>query len=234
MLDLSKNISDSSDFFSSIETLRRMFKRYGFEVPGYRAGDIKKFENLSAQQRMDAVNTLKNYVYIYEGAVKEEILPYNEAKFLWYSLRKWQYTPSSDLFDKIEEDDFIEVYNIENIQIHRSFNYFRLSSYSLADIFTKPWTDLYDRDVYLEKQIVGIVEKIFKGEITNTVFSNLDVHYIRESLSNEKRVYKVYHKYFSPLKDANGNQTAFVVLSKAENSNEDEFIASRKRHALDV
>jgi hypothetical protein len=216
-----------SEFKETIDSFCAQFSAIGFQIPGYRGGDVHIFANSTLAQQVSALANLRNYVSIYGGALEEKITPANEARLLWYSLHKWGYRPTSDLFDKIEMGDFIEVYNTDNIQVHRSFNFFQLSSYTLEEIFLTSWADLYERDSRIEKGILRIVHDIFTEKQRGTVYSGLDIHYLREAKSEEKRVYKASHNIFSPLKDFTGRQTAFVVLSKAELGTIEEFNTTR-------
>ena len=155
MLDIrshpQKNFQDFSfsidkSFCDHIDAFCQSFAELGFNIKGYNNGDVHKFKRLSLSQKISTLRNLKKYISMYSSTLEERIEPENEAQLLWYALAQWKLTPTSDIFTKIKETDYIEVYNTDNLQIHRSFNYFQLSSYSVEDILVYPWTDLYERD----------------------------------------------------------------------------------------
>ena len=75
-----------------------------------------------------------------------------------------------------------------------------------------------------------MVTRIFSGQIKNTVSAHLGPHYLQETLSDERRVYRASHKYFSPLTNREGKQTAFVVISEASIVRKpDELLLNRLR-----
>ncbi len=197
--------------------------KYGYAIKPYRDPLLSAFASLPDDKQISTLLDLQRYTNLYEMAIRQGIRPDNEAQLLWYGIRLHGYRPTRDLLDQVGDDDYIEVYNSDNIQIHRSFNYFRLSSYELDALFVSKWWELYERDPAMESRIVEVVTGIFTGKINSTHFAGISDHYLREAWSSERRVYRVSHDYFSPLYDKSNRPTAFVVLSKARIARPEEY-----------
>lgn len=202
---------------------------YGYQIRPYRDPLVRGFASLPEDKQISTLLDLNRYTTLYQMAIRQGIRPDNEAQLLWYAIRLHGYRPTRDLLDRVGDDDFIEVYNSDNIQIHRSFNYFRLSSYELDAIFVSKWWELYERDPVMEARILEVVQGIFTGKISGTLFAGISDHYLREAWSAERRVYRVSHDYFSPLFDKSNRPTAFVVLSKARIARPEEYPDRFKR-----
>src|SRR5690606_14370708 len=68
--------------------------------------------------------------------------------------------------DKIDEDDLIEIYNLENIQIFRNLKFYETTTYSLEDLLLYDWPELYSRPKRMTEQLLNLVESVIRQDDT--------------------------------------------------------------------
>src|SRR3989344_3386180 len=61
------------------------------------------------------------------------------------SMERCKLKSRHNLLDVITNENMVEVYNLENVQLYRSINFFDYCNYSLLDLLTREWFVLYDR-----------------------------------------------------------------------------------------
>ena len=140
----------------------------------------------------------------------------------------WKYglRAKYELSDYISEGDVIEVYTAENVQIYRNLAFFNLCSYSLMDVMTKEWYELYERPEFVTELLIKqIGELLQSGE---PFYPKIPVHLMTEKVSKEKRAFTTSFKYFLPLHDLKGDCTAFIVVIRAELHSQESVTAENR------
>lgn len=138
----------------------------------------------------------------------------DEKALLWRFLRRMNYTPTSDIFDLIADEDYIEVYDIEGLQIYRSLNYFDLVSFTIEDLVTLNWKMDFKRDRTVLLHLLEVTLRIATGTLHKTYScSKVPVHHVQEMLG-QKYLHELGLKYISPLR-VDGKAVAIIASSKA-------------------
>ncbi|NJL24241.1 MAG: hypothetical protein HC902_03040 [Calothrix sp. SM1_5_4] len=71
-------------------------------------------------------------------------------------MRELGLRPTADLFGELDKSDIIEIYSEEHIQLFRTFNMFECISYSLDELFSYEWWDLFQRDPAITEQLTQV------------------------------------------------------------------------------
>jgi hypothetical protein len=142
----------------------------------------------------------------------------DEKGLLWRFLSKMGYTPTSDIFDLITNQDYIEVYDHEGYQIYRSLNYFNLVSFTIEDLVTLNWKSDFKRDRSILLDLLEVNLRFATGLFNKTYHCDkVPKHYVREMIAKEY-VHELGLKYISPLK-VHGKSVALLAASNARRVN---------------
>lgn len=131
------------------------------------------FLKLSSQQIGDLftsiLSTIQNIHASYEKTIDPTLHNLNQ---LWTFLVDKKLKYPIDLFSHIANGDIIEVYDSNNKQVFRSYDFFKYCMYSLDELYSTPWNELYHRD---EKHIAEYMRLLY---VLNSTHSN-DVHIVK-------------------------------------------------------
>jgi|GEM_PF-5692135 len=134
----------------------------------------------------------------------------HQLKNMLHSLN-WRMT-DPDFLDSFAVGEIIEVYDGNAVQIYRSWNFFQYCSYSLIDILSQDWGQLYERPRDVVQKLWDIFPKLFSKELSTIKYQNFG---IATYLLIEKQIESEMGFYFtmnlaSPIQDEFGNICAFV------------------------
>lgn len=200
-------------------TVVEIGKQANIPIVPYRDESLPHFSKLDQTAQSRVLTALKAYVDIYTATLAEGSSALDSLRVIWNALVQLGYKPTSDLFSFITSGSIIEIHDNTFVQIFRSINFFNLCTYSLEELYCHQITDLYERDLQLETQMMGIVSNIYSGEITNTILTGLKPHVIQEKMSEAKLRVMGHIKYLSPLYSSeklNHNPIATIAIENAE------------------
>lgn len=129
-----------------------------------------------------------------------------------------KYTAPSDFIDKVTEEDIVEIYNLENIQVFRNLKFYETTTYSLSDLLLYDWPELYTRPAKMTEKLLAIVGDVIRHPSNELVqeMSFVPVHYLKEIRANPVQLCEVRFKYISPILDYAGERAGFIVSCTAK------------------
>lgn len=133
----------------------------------------------------------------------------------WNAVKGKNLIICSDLFDKIDKEDIIEIWDLTGKQLFRSFHALRYFSYTIEELNMYPFYELFERDISVEAAYAEEFVRIMKGELTGTYKLPIPAHVVREKRAARGNVSLVTPKYVSPLKDRFGRVVAFIYTCSA-------------------
>jgi len=120
-----------------------------------------------------------------------------------------------DAFTKITPDDFIEIYDTRGIQIYRSWNFFQFCRYTIDEVLTKSWGELYERPEFVQQKLMKLFPIFFETE--KSMDYNIEEFILTERYLNPSAKYLVRMKFASPVRDMKTDQTvAFLSVAQAK------------------
>ncbi len=160
--------------------------------------------------------SLTELVEVLAGAARpaENVFDIN-LRSAWNAVKKNSLVICSDIFDKIDREDIIEIWDLEGRQLFRSFHALRYFSYTLEELTKYPFYELFERDLAIEAAYAAEFVRVLKGEVQSTYRLPIPTHLVRERLSTRHNVSEITPKYVSPLKDKNGRVVAFFHTCSA-------------------
>jgi len=210
------------EIFTKLEALKGMLLSEGIVITAFR--DDQQFQKLNTLSYIDQKRIAKIFLPYVDTviAAKASNLDINDNKVLtkvFLELNNW--VLNDDIIDKLAADDVVEIYNHNIKTVFRSINYFKSCSYSLLEVFSNDFWQLYEKDT---KIIQGLSNKrgmLLRGEIQDTIKLEVPNHTIKEKFSTELRTYMVEQKYMSPVRNESGQPIAvlksFKIVKRLEN-----------------
>jgi hypothetical protein len=135
----------------------------------------------------------------------------------WNMLLRMKLKPLSDVFGHIRDGDIIEIYNQDSVQVFRSFSFFHLVSYTLAELFGNEWWELYSRPEQANLQMMALGEKILKSELRETVLAGVAPHVVQEVFSEGRKKASITEVLLSPLMTADKSAGGFIHVFRVKN-----------------
>ncbi len=87
---------------------------------------------------------------------------------------------------------------MNRLQIFRNMRFMEISTYSLLEVLSYEWPQLFERSSHITQLIIKQTEKDMWS--TNKVIeSQIPKHFLRETLSGSPQVLEAQHRLFAPL-----------------------------------
>lgn len=197
------------DFISGLESLSLLAKRQSLKHR-YEGG-VGDFDKMSEAERILCITGLVKHADLYSELEMTGVDFTNSIHILKAALNKLNLQLPEGLMDKVLPTDFVEIYSPEFVPLFKTPNFWGTSSYSLDELYSSPYTSLYERSEFFQKKIDIGLKKIFTGE--STILNNpVPKHEVWE-LRGEDRVYMEI-KYFSQILDPDGYGVGVVSISE--------------------
>lgn len=197
-----------------LEKFCQRLEAEGLHVKPYVADSWGRFRKFPLARQHEILN---NFLVFYKAcaSVLNEGIRFRETKvFLWRFLREFGLQPDKSAFSFINEEDVIEVYNSEGLQIYRNFKFFEICSYSLEELYSFPFYDLFERNVFITQEIMRFVSSFYQSATREPVLSAIPDHNLKERFSEDQHEFQMHLGYFIPLFDKAGNTVAGITLSR--------------------
>lgn len=218
------NVQHISNSMLSMQLIHEEFKRTAgkismiFSTQGMRVrpfvDGLPHFGRLSVDKQMDIIKNLKFYLELCEEQMAEGQSLRDNLSFTWKALGKLGLTPKSDLFSLVKDDDILEIYNSESRQLYRNLRYYDFCSYSIEELYSLEWWNLFSRDGDITLKLFEESHKIFNGEVDTHIFSETREHVVSELNSVDRLSNKYRAKLLSPL-TVNKKAEAMIVVIEA-------------------
>jgi hypothetical protein len=178
---------------------------------------LPHFAKLTTDEQQNVVMQLARYVSICQDVLASGGSLRSTRTFVWRAFREFGWTPNSSFFNAMSDDHVIEIYDRNNLQIFRNFRFFELCSYTLEDVFTRPWTTLFRRrDQAQTERLIKYVETMFAIETRETLFVDVGIQNTQETDSELRRSVDLEVEVAALLFDKDDKPEAFIVCERAE------------------
>jgi hypothetical protein len=151
-----------------------------------------------------------------EISILEQILAAGEPatdskRQLWRFLKGNNLTPYSDIFDKIEERDMIQIFSREQLMLFSSTDIYDFISLTLEQLFTMTWYECTVREPAIEQGLAKSAIDMLSGMYPNTVCPGIPAHFVQEVNTEKCFKTQMLVKWISPL-FTDGQVSAFVAI----------------------
>jgi hypothetical protein len=136
----------SSRFRKSAERICNFIQEEGVLIRPYAKESLPYFNQLSPSEQEEAVRDITLYEQICQdvkaahGSLKDNQL------FIKKALKRFNWSVRPEDLMKIADDHIVEIYDLKQTQVFRSFRYFEFCSYTIEDVHCRKWWHLYTRN----------------------------------------------------------------------------------------
>lgn len=211
-----KNSDDVSHFAQLCEVICKLGQSAGVRILASHGTQFPIFSTLPQAQRQLILADLESYVSVCQGCLQMGGKLSDSKALLWSMMRHFGLKPSSDLFSYVTDDQLIEIYNMDHVQIFRNFKFFELVSYTLEDLFCRPRFELFHRP---DPQITEMIGSALTATLQapNQVHQlAIPQHEVHELDSVFMCQFSMKINYGSVLTDSNHRSAAYLVLEEAK------------------
>jgi hypothetical protein len=193
-------VEDAADFFRELRCFAELINQSSRkEMMPLTESGIKKFNSLPTAKKQAIKTDFSVYSNLIYSASKYDLR--DEERLLGHAGRRLGLIFSENLFDYIQSGDIIEIYNMEFKQIYRNLALFDICSYSLIELLSYEFYELYERSAQVNDFIIKGVH-----ELLNRPFSldpipldHIPRHLMREKFSVEKVTSHIEFKWLFPI-----------------------------------
>jgi hypothetical protein len=195
-------------------------KKEGVSVRPFLDPSLPIFSNYETKLQDQIIHGIVADLEIFESMRNEGHSLKDTPKLVWRYMHKLGLVPQSDIFDKITDNDIVEVYLVSDgaqRQVFRNLKFLECVSFTIDQIFGSDWRVTTTRDEKAAGKIFEIAIAIMTEKITNTlaVDSLIERHIVQEVDSPELFTISIQMKYMSPVKQ-NGKVAGAFVINHSE------------------
>ncbi|WP_413293427.1 hypothetical protein ACLSU7_18765 [Bdellovibrio sp. HCB185ZH] len=166
--------------------------------PGY------AFDSLPALYKAPVLQALQEWVEFFSmnAAPAKSV---SDKQLLWRFLGAFRLKPDGDFFSKIDDETCLEVINRAGLQTFRSLSFMSVCSYTLDEVISVPWPNLYRRDGDITRDYIQLQATITDGTLTHTDLPGLiREHEVVEISGFDQLATTLKPMYLSPVYDVTG------------------------------
>lgn len=178
-------------FRDNLEELAALLACLGYNMVPYRSRELTDFQNLSFDHKAEVCKALQ----IYLETLKSEYLSGEiiGERHVMQFLFRMGILSSEDLAETIRNEKFIQIYSRDQFQIFRSLSCYERCSFTLEQLCTRPWFDLWARDNLFYYALFGLAATALKFMKFTKIQLDFPHHTVTEvdSYSNFSFGYKI-------------------------------------------
>lgn len=173
---------------TDLQKVAQMVRVQGYNCRAYSPKSIERFRALPEDKKEVLAQQLKSVIALILNCSEieapadehpEKIYVEHAVKFNNLELR------DKEFWNKLEKDDVIEVYSSENIQLFRTFNFFKISSYSLLDLLTLEWFLLWERPSFVLNGLIQAATEMMQGQMKSATQLDSKRHILKEIYNDD-------------------------------------------------
>jgi hypothetical protein len=141
-----------------------------------------------------------------------------------YILRRLGLKCDENFIKSLKDGDIVEIYSTDNKQLFANFEFFSLSNYSLLDMVSHTWDDLFERNADITKNLGGIIYNAMMNASQSQSYA-VKPHVVREKLSNERQSFVIHMGELAPCFSlSDGTRAGMIHSLRAANITTDKVL----------
>jgi hypothetical protein len=203
-----------NQFLELSNEYRAFAQEAGVELVPYQDQSLPYFGALDERAQREVLEALGVSVQICRNTKAQGNAMDDTPSLIWQALKELGLRPPSDLFGHMNDCNVVEVYSPKNIQLFRTFSFFRYCSYTLEELYCHDWVQLFPRDdVRNVEMILNFVSDVFERRVRNTVsLRHIPNHIVREARSSQRLILEVGINWGAPLFFEGGSEPAATIF----------------------
>lgn len=185
-------------------------KVHGVTLIPYR-NETRILSTLTFHQKTQILSHLQTFLSYIPQVATEPL--HDEVSMLKMAFKVFQIEAYDDIYSKIEKGDIVEIHTMEGNQIYRNLEMFKVCSFSLLELISYPWTDLYLRSQKVVDCMLTQSIEVMTNPSLGTVLCRYPHHIVTEKAENPYTIL-LHFKYIAPLKSIETGKPMGVLTTK--------------------
>lgn len=181
---------------------------------------LENFRQFTPARQLMLIKVLNDLSELMEESGPEPISPdkisiQSEIFYLRRFLKKLNLKISDNEFlDQLTNGELIEIYDLDGIQLYRSWSAFQFCSYSIDQLMTYDWNTLFERPSHVVNYLFSVLPDIFASN--KTLQYTIDEYLIKERFTdNAKAFFYKMNKACAVLDYVTNEPKGFVTTATA-------------------
>lgn len=193
--------------------LGRILADYGIEKQT-RLPIQSQLESLSPEKVQSIASSLTQMLETLAEAEKQKINPRDPVHFMRLGLSRQGYFCSQEFWNTVNDEDLIEAYTVEHMQLFRNMKFMEICGYSLMEILSYDWPTLFERSQVVTTRMIELMDKCVREE--KILKMDTPAHYMKERMALTRQVVKVDFRHVAPLYTGPGKAKGYIISCRAE------------------
>jgi hypothetical protein len=204
-----------SRFKSLSERYATELRREGVRCTPYKDPTTPHFARATEQVKTNSIVFLETALSVFDEIRAEGGSIRESRALLWRAIQRFQYVPDSQIFEKMKDDDVIEIYSLpDHFHLAWNLNLMACVSLTVEQLLCQPWWEITTRPESVIAKLMELSKGVMTEEWTQTFVPEIPPHEFRELDSEELLRMELTIKYISPLRQ-NGRNVAFISINSS-------------------
>ncbi len=206
---------------ADLQRLAQIVRLQGYACRPYSPKSIAAFRTMPLEKKEFIAKQLQNAlsVVLMSTQVEQPSSEHRERCYIEPAIKMYGLElRDTEFWNKVQKDDVIEIYSSESIQLFRTFNFFKISSYSLLDLLTLEWYLLWERPSFVMNALIEAAQQMMEGRMKTATQINSSRHILKEIYNDDSIGFKcssvlVEPGFACPLFEEGSNEVKGFVFS---------------------
>lgn len=174
---------------------------------------LVQFGKLPLEHQEGAVKGLEGQLAFIQEAIRNGLTAYNEKSLVRMAMGKLNLFADENIVEKVGTTDVVEIFDSHHTQVYRSYSCFALCNYSIAELVSYPWYELYERPKWVEERLYSLSESIFAGRESHVDLEDKVPKYVlKETMTAEKAAFEMQDKFLSRMVSGINRETYMLSV----------------------
>lgn len=214
----------TAEIFEAVDYVHSQLLKIGIYNKGYTLSAVQLLLSFPPEKQAFILNNLRNWKRILVANEREAFGKdgVNEAFLIEKALGYFNFRLKDHNWKSTAQNEILEIYNMEGIQLYRSMNFFSTCGYSLLDLCVNEWYVLWERPRRIVDQMAETVADVLSGKKNNDPQVYIAEHIVRETYDDGTtqpflpRSVQVCFKNIYPTYMPDNRIAGFVATSTAK------------------
>lgn len=209
-VDIIKN-AKAKTFLDSCVILSNELKRFEVDIVPFTESCEDRF-NLVREQVPNISTYLLNEAQRLSTIEDTRVTDESESQNLWSYLKNNKFRFSNELFNRVDKDHILEIYDSKFRALYRNVNFYKATSYSIAELHLYSWPELFEREEETTVKVGTKVAEAFDSNVDEMIEFNIGNHDAIEKFSDEMLVAKMFFDFAAPIQREDGAKAVITTL----------------------
>lgn len=191
------DLNQRDRFVHLSQRMIELVAREGLSLRAFDSLTLPHFTAANFDERKRVIELLELTNRLIEKVHSEGLKASDSTSLVWAFFSSSKYIPTSETFDKIEDGDMVDIYNLQGQLIFANLRFYEVSSYTLEQLYFCHWHILYCRDTEIHQTLKNIWKQIATEPHQLYDLRHVGAHQAKENFGSITCVFQP--TYFSSL-----------------------------------